>query len=147
MTIVKLNARKYANSMHGKGIYGKYTKVRLQKGYGIMDVLGKSASKLVLGGIGSSTGKYYGKQLGKLIGEKTGSKLVGEIAKAGLSSLGGVAGTRLGSFAGKKLGDTVFGDEEKKKNIKKGNEKVSLTQLLDQAREKMQIGSGINLQY
>jgi len=147
MTIVKLNARKYANSMHGKGIYGKYTKVRLQKGYGIMDVLGKSASKLVLGGVGSSAGKYYGKQLGKLIGDATGSKLLGSIAKSGLSSLGGVAGSRVGSFAGKKLGETVFGEQENKKNEKKKNEKVSLTQLLDQAREKMQIGSGINLQY
>lgn len=147
MTIVKLNQRKYASSMHGKGIYGKYTKVRLQKGYGIVDVIGKNASKLVLGGVGSSAGKYYGKQLGKLIGEKTGSKLIGEIAKSGLSSLGGVAGNRLGNLAGKKLGDTVFGDEEKKKREKKSNEKVSLTQLLDQAREKMQIGSGINLQY
>lgn len=149
MAIVKLNRKNYTTRMYGRGIYGKFTKVKLQNGSGIVDGLGKAATKYVLGGIGKSTGAYAGKQLGKLIKEKTGSELLGTIAKAGLSSLGGVAGERLGSTAGKFLGNTVFDDDERKKKKKKPEETTSLSRLLDQARSKItgsgMDGRGINL--
>ena len=61
MTIVKLNKRNYVRSLHGRGIHGRYSKVIMQHGYGIVENLGKNASKLVLGGIGKSTGSYFGK--------------------------------------------------------------------------------------
>jgi len=144
MPIVKLNANKYSSAMHGRGINGKYFKVRTQNGYGIVDSLGKDASKYVLGGIGKSTGGYYGKMLGKLIGDKTGSKLLGQVAKASLGSLGGLAGNSAGQFVGKHLGNTVFGNNESKKKEKKTEEKVSLSQLLDNARKSI-TGSGINI--
>ena len=135
MTICKLNKRLYVSSMHGRGIYGKYSKVLLQHGHGIVDGLGRVATKHVLGGIGRSTGSHFGKQLGKLIGQKTGSQLLGSIAKAGLSSIGGFGGEKLGSTVGHLLGNTVFADKEKKK--KKEPPKVSLSQLLEQARSKI----------
>jgi len=140
MTIVKLHANRYSHAMYGRGINGKYYKVRMRHGYGIMDSIGKDASKYILGGVGKSTGSYYGKQLGKLIGDKTGSKLVGTIAKSALGSLGGLAGDKLGKFAGHHLGNTVFGNDEKKKKEKdkekkQESEKVSLSQLLDNARK------------
>ena len=146
MTIVKLNKRLYATRMYGRGIHGKYSKVLLRHGYGIVDGIGKAASNYVLGGIGRSTGSYAGKQLAKIIQDKTGSQLIGSIAKAGLSSLGGLAGEKLGSVAGRFLGNTVFKTPEKKKK-KKPN--VSLSQLLEQARAKVmpKAGSGINLMY
>lgn len=146
MTIVKLNRRMYVSPMHGKGIYGKYHKVLLQRGTGIVDTLGKSATKYVLGGLGKSTGAYAGKQLGKLIKQKTGSELLGTIAKSALSSLGGLAGEKLGNTTGKLLGNTVFQEKKKKK---KEQPKVSLAQLLEQARSKImpagQEATGINL--
>lgn len=151
MTIIKINKRAYSRAMNGRGIYGRYSKVRMQDGYGIVDTLGKQATKHVLGGIGRSTASYYGKQLGKIIGTKTGSPLLGKIAQSGLSALGGVAGENLGSTVGKVLGNTVFNDKEKEKKDKKKTEKISLNQLLEQARNKItgngMQGSGINLQY
>jgi len=152
MTIIKLNKRAYTHAMHGKGIHGKYSKVRMQQGYGIFDTLGKTASKHVLGGLGKTTGNYYGKQLGKLIGDKTGSKLLGSVAKSGLSALGSFAGDRLGSTVGKVIGNNVFSDAEKEKKDKKKQEKVSLNDLLDNARKRitgsgMQYGQGISLNY
>jgi len=143
MTIVKLNKRAYVSRMHGRGIYGKYHTVLTQQGTGIFDGLGKSATRYVLGGIGKSSGAYAGKQLGKLIQDKTGSELLGSIAKSGLSSLGGLAGEKLGATTGKLLGDTVFN----KKKKKKPEHKITLAQLLDQARSKImpQSGNGINL--
>lgn len=144
MTIAKLNKRMYVSQMHGRGIYGRYHRVVTQRGTGIFDGLGKTATKYVLGGIGKQSGSYAGKQLGKLIQEKTGSELLGSIAKAGLSSLGGLAGEKLGATTGKLLGDTVFNKEKKKK---KPESRITLAELLDQARSKImpQTGNGINL--
>lgn len=146
MTIVKINARNYVSTMHGRGIYGKYSRVRMQNGYGIVDTLGKNATKMILGGLGKSTGQYYGKQLGKLIGEKTGSKLAGKAVGAVASSLASMAGNRLGSTAGKFIGEQVF--ESKKK---KDEPKISLSQLLENAKKQIgsvgQSGSGIMLNY
>lgn len=152
MTIVKLNKRKYTAAVNGRGIYGKYTRVAHSSGdtygYGIVDTLGKSASKMVLGGVGKSTGSFYGKKLGKIIGEKTGSKLLGNIAKASIGSLGGLAGEKIGSQAGKYLGNTVFSDDEKKKKAKKTAAKsegtTSLSQLLDNARSRIESLGGTN---
>lgn len=146
MTIVKLNKRLYVSHLHGRGIYGKYSKVPLRHGYGIIDGLGKTAANYVLGGIGKSSGQFAGKQLAKLIQEKTGSKILGSIAKSGLSALGGLAGEKLGSTAGRFLGNTVFADKEKEKKKKKAPQ-VSLSQLLEQARSKVMGGSGISLMY
>src|SRR5690349_15786958 len=98
--IVDLNKKAYRTRMYGRGIYGRVYKVRTQKGSGLVDSLGKSATKYLLGGVGKSTGSYFGKQLGKVIQEKTGSELLGKIAKTGLSALGGVAGEKLGSTSG-----------------------------------------------
>ena len=148
MTIVKLNKRAYVSHMHGRGIHGRYSKVLRQSGYGIVDELGKSATKYVLGGVGKSTGAYAGKALGNLIKEKTGSELLGKVAKSALSSLGGLAGAQLGKTSGKFLGNTVFSDKEmEEKKKKKEAPKVSLSQLLEQARSKIspQQGQGINL--
>lgn len=151
MTIVKLNKRKYVSHMHGRGINGRYAKVlRDHLGYGIASELGKNASKYVLGGLGKSSGAYAGKALGHLIKEKTGSELLGKVAKSALSSLGGLAGAQLGRTTGKLLGNTVFSDkEQEEKKKKKEAPKVSLSQLLEQARNKVGIsnqqGSGINL--
>ncbi|HRP37086.1 MAG TPA: hypothetical protein PLS50_04710 [Candidatus Dojkabacteria bacterium] len=151
MVLLKVNRRKYVSAIHGRGLYGRYKRIPIrQGGYGIMDSLGKSASKYVLGGIGRSTGSFAGKKLGRLIGETTGSKLLGTIAKAGLSSLGGVMGSKLGSVSGKLLGNTVFSDKEtqekdkkkKKQSEQKETAKVSLSSLLDQARSK--IGEAIS---
>jgi hypothetical protein len=150
MTIVKLNARNYARTMHGRGIYGKYSKIRTQSGYGIVDALGKNATKMILGGLGKTTGAFAGKQLGKFVTEKTGSKLAGKAIGAVASSLAGMAGNRLGSTAGKFIGNTVF-DDKKKKPAAEG--RVSLAQLLDNARKQIgavtsgQSGSGIMLNY
>ena len=147
MTIVKLNKRAYVSRMMGRGVHGRYSKVlRDHGGYGITDSLGKNASKFVLSGIGKSSGAYAGKQLGKMIQEKTGSQLLGKIAKSGLSALGGLAGAQLGKQSGRLLGNTVFSDKKEEK--KKEAPKVSLSQLLEQARNKMmgpQQGNGINL--
>lgn len=145
MAIVKLNKRLYVSRMYGRGIYGRYSKVPIQHGYGIVDGIGKSAAKYVLGGLGKSTGQFAGKQLAKLIKEKTGSELIGSIAKAGLSSLGGLAGEKLGTTTGNLLANTVLNTKKKKKEAPK----VTLSQLLEQARNKImpQTASGINLQY
>lgn len=150
MTIVKLNRRLYVSHMHGRGIHGRYAKVmRDHMGYGIVDSLGKNATKYVLGGVGKSTGAYAGKALGNLIKEKTGSELLGKVAKSALSSLGGLAGAQIGRTTGKLLGNTVFSDkEQEEKKKKKEAPKVSLSQLLEQARSKIaapQQGQGINL--
>ena len=145
MTIAKLNRRMYVSQMHGRGIYGKYHRIITQRGTGIFDGLGKTATQYVLGGLGKSSGSYAGKQLGKLIQQKTGSELLGSIAKSGLSSLGGLAGEKLGATTGKLLADTVFDDKKKKK--KKPEHRITLSELLDQARAKVmpQSGNGINL--
>lgn len=153
MTIVRLNQPMYKTRMYGRGIYGRAYKLKTQKGYGIFDNLGKSASKMLLGGVGKSSGAYAGKQLGKLIGEKTGSKLLGQIAKSGLSALGGVAGNKVGSIAGNFLGDTVFGNkekEEKERKKKKAEETPALSKLFETARNKLsgtQSGQGISIRY
>jgi len=154
MTIVKLNHKAYMTKMYGRGIYGRAYKVKTQKGMGIVDTLGKSASKYILGGIGKSSGAYAGKQLGKLIESKTGSQLLGKIAKSGLSALGGVAGQNLGSMAGKVLSNSVFSDKEKeekeKKKMKKSEETPALSQLFETARNKIagtQSGQGISIRY
>lgn len=153
MTIVKLNQPLYKTRMYGRGIYGRAYKVKTQKGMGIVDTLGKSASKYILGGIGKSSGAYAGKQLGKLIADKTGSQLLGKIAKSGLSALGGVAGQNLGNVAGKVLGNTVFSDkekEEREKKKKKSEETPALSQLFETARNKIsgaQSGQGISIRY
>jgi hypothetical protein len=145
MVLVKNNKKRYVSAIYGRGINGKYSRyLKKQGGYGIMADLGANATKAVLGGIGKSTGSYYGKQLGKLIEGKTGSKLLGTVAKAGLSSLGGLAGERLGSLGGKQLGKTVFSDKEKEKKKKEEeNPKPGLSQLLDMARNKITGGSGM----
>lgn len=142
--IVHLNKRRYVSAMHGRGLNGRYSRVTTQNGYGIADSMGKNASKFVLSGIGKSTGAYAGKALGKLIQEKTGSQLLGKIAKAGLSSLGGVAGQNLGKFSGKLLGNTVFSEDKKKKEEKP---KVSLSSLLEQARSRISSGTGSGIAY
>lgn len=144
MTLVKLSPRKYVKKMYGRGM-GKYSKVLTRNGYGIVDSIGQAATKHVLGGLGHSTGKYYGKQLGKLIGDKTGSPLFGTIAKSALGSLGGLAGNKLGSTIGNVISNNVFPEEEKKKSDKQ--KKVTLNQLLEQARGKImgQAGSGIKI--
>src|SRR4051812_17685212 len=129
MTVVKLSPRKYVTQLHGRGIYGRYSKVRMPHGYGIVDTLGKTATKHVLGGVGKATASHYGKQLGKLIGAKTGSPILGSIAKAGFSALGGLAGQKLGSTLGNVISNRVFTGEDKKK--KKDEEKVSLNSLLE----------------
>lgn len=156
MTIVKLNKKMYISKMQGRGIHGRYSKVLRKHGYGIGSILGKEASKYVLGGLGKSSGAYAGKQLGKLIQEKTGSELLGKIAKSGLSSLGGLAGQQVGKQASKLLSSTVFSDDEKDKKKKKKKEeesapRSSLSELLEQARNKvtssLQQGSGINYVY
>ena len=141
MTIVKLNKNLYCNKIYGRGIYGKRSQVRLQNGYGILDELGKGATKHVLASLGKTTGSFGGKQIAKLIQEKTGSKLLGSVAKSALGSLGGLAGQKLGSVAGNFLGNTVFqGDKDKKKK----KPAVSLSELLDQARKKiMPSGNGL----
>jgi hypothetical protein len=152
MTIVKLNKRAYVSKIHGRGINGKYSRVlRAHKGYGIVDDLGQSATKYVLSGLGKTTGAYAGKQLGRMIKEKTGSDLLGKIAQAGLSALGGVAGANLGKQSGKLLGRTVFAEKEDEKKKKKKDEdttKMSLSQMLEQARNRVgsaMQGNGINL--
>ena len=147
MPVVRLNKRAYTSQMYGKGIHGRYSKVVRQHGFGIAETMGKEASKYVLGGLGKSVGAYSGKQLGKLIQEKTGSELLGKVAKSALSSLGGLAGNQIGKTGAKLLNSTVFAEPEKKK--KKEAPKVSLSELLDQARTKVgigpQTGNGINL--
>ena len=152
MTVIKLNKKAYQSRMHVHGIGGHYTKVLRQSGsgigYGIVDSMGKEATKYVLGGLGKSSGSYAGKQLGRLIQEKSGSEFLGKVAKSALSSLGGLAGQQVGKLSGKLLGDTVFSDKEKEKEKKKKEApKVSLSELLDQARTKvgLQSGNGINL--
>ena len=54
MTIIKLNKKAYQSRMYGRGIGGRYTKVLRQSGsgigYGIVDSMGKEATKYVLGG-------------------------------------------------------------------------------------------------
>jgi hypothetical protein len=151
MAIVKLNRRRYVSAIHGRGLYGRYHRVLLpQGGHGIIDSLGKEASKYILGGIGKSSGAYAGKALGKLIQDKTGSQLLGKVAKAGLSSLGGLAGQNLGHLSGKLLGNTVFSNKEQEdKKKKKAAPGVSLSSLLDQARSKVMPGSssGSGLMY
>ena len=153
MTIVRLNQPMYKTRMYGRGIYGRAYKLKTQKGYGIFDNLGKSASKMLLGGVGKSSGAYAGKQLGKLIESKTGSKLLGTIAKSGLSALGGVAGQNLGNVAGSFLGNTVFGDKEKEardKKKKKAEETPALSKLFETARNRIagtQSGQGISIRY
>lgn len=144
MVLVKLNKRLYVTRMNGRGMQ-RYSRVITQRGTGIVDSLGKSATKYVLGGIGKSSGAFAGKQLGKLIQEKTGSELLGKIAKSGLSALGSVAGKNIGKLSGKLLSDTVFQEPKKVKE----KPKVSLNELLEQARSKVmpQIGDGINLIY
>lgn len=132
MTIVKLNKKKYVQRMYGRGIYGKYSKVRLMNGSGIVSTIGQAATQHVLGGLGKSTGSFYGKQLGKLIGDKTGSKLLGSVAKSALSGIGSFAGNKLGDKLGQLVANKVFSHEEKKKE-----KKVSLSELLDQARNRI----------
>jgi hypothetical protein len=146
MVLVKLNPRRYVVPIYGKGIHGRYSRVLMKHGYGIVDTLGSAATKHILGGLGSSTGKFYGKKLGKLIGDKTGSDLVGTIAKTALGSLGSFAGDRLGHTVGNLISNKVFPAEEEKKKKEK-DKKVTLNQLLSQARAKItgQAGSGINL--
>lgn len=154
MTICKLAPGKYVKQAHGHGMNGRYYKVLMPHGYGLVDAVGKNATKMLLGSIGKSAGNYYGRSLGKFIGEKTGSDLAGKVAKAAIGSLAGLAGNAVGSQVGRIIGNTVFSDkaqaEKSNKKGKKDAEKVSLNQLLDSVRSKVsggQSGSGIMLRY
>lgn len=147
MVFPKFNSRAYSSRMYGRGIYGRAYKVKTQYGTGIFDSLGKTASKSIFSGLGKTSGKYGGKQLAKMIEDKTGSKLLGQVSKAALSGIGGLAGAQLGNIVGKTLGDTVFKEDKKKKDEKP---KVSLSELLAQARSKIsgeQTGNGIAIDY
>jgi len=134
MTIVRLSKRKYTHPIYGRGIYGRYSKVRMQNGYGIID----SAASFALGGLGRKAGKAGGKKLAKFIQDKTGSELLGSISKSALGALGGFAGEKLGKHATKLIGNALSGPEKEKEKKKKESEKISLNQLLDSARNKIQ---------
>lgn len=137
--------------MHGSGKTGKYIKMNMihrgQFGTGIVETLGKAGTKAVLGSLGKNVGSYGGKQLAKFIQDKTGSKLLGNVAKAALGSVGAFAGSKLGNVTGRVLANTVFKEPEKKKENK--TEKVSLSELMDRARAKLlnptQSGTGISI--
>jgi hypothetical protein len=156
MTICKLAPQKYVRSAHGHGIHGRYYRVMTPRGYGLVDTIGKNATKMLLGSVGKSAGSYYGRSLGKWVGDKTGSALAGKMAKAAIGSLAGLAGSAVGNQAGKLIGNTVFSDkaqaEKSGKKAKKSDEKMSLNQLLDSVRSKVagnaaQSGSGLMLRY
>lgn len=150
MVLVNMNKRFYVTRMCGRS--GKYCRVPLQNGTGIFDAIGKAGTKAVLSSIGKNSGAYGGKQLAKLIQDKTGSKLLGRISKAALSSVGAFAGQKLGNMSGKLLGNTVF-KEKGKENDNKKKERVSVSELMDAARNKLmgnsseQAGQGINIMY
>jgi hypothetical protein len=148
MTIVKLNLKKYVKTLHGRGIYGRYSQVKSQDGTGIVDSLGKNATKMLLGGIGKAGGKHLGSTIGKWIGDKTGSKLVGKIAKTAVGSLAGLAGGKAGQALGSLVGNAAFNAAPAKK-AKKGEQATTLSQMLDKARAAIgsQAGNGIMLQY
>ena len=143
MSLVKANRRKYVVRLNGR--CGKYCKIPLKHGSGILESLGKAGTKSVLGAIGKNSGSYAGKQLAKFIQDKTGSELLGKIAKSGLSSIGSFAGQRLGNVSGKLLGDTLFDDKKDKKK----EQRVSVSELMNKARERLlggnQSASGINI--
>lgn len=154
MVLLKLSARSYVRPIYARGIYGKYSKVKMQHGYGIVNTLGKNATKLLLSGLGKSGGKHLGSIAGKFINDKTGSKFIGNIAKTAVGSLAGLAGEKGGHALGTLLGNTVFNEtpEQKKQKAKKTDQKISLSSLLDQARSKITgtngaTGSGILLNY
>jgi len=146
MTILR-NANKRKMIMHGAGRSSHYVKVPMkmngQCGKGIIDGLGKAGTKAILGSLGKNVGSYGGKQIAKFIQDKTGSELAGKVAKAALSSIGSFGGQKLGQVTGKVLSNAIFSEPKKKKE-----EKVSLTQLMDRARERLtgnQQGQGISL--
>lgn len=147
MTIVKGPAKRKM-IIHGSGRSGNYSKIPMkingQIGHGILSALGKSSSKAILGSLGKNVGSYGGKHIAKMIQDKTGSELLGKVAKSVLSNVGAFAGSKLGNTTGKLLGNTVFADKEKKKEKK---ENVSVSELMDRARQKLmgQQGNGINL--
>jgi len=155
MTVVKLNPHKYVRAAHGHGIHGRYYKVMTPQGYGLVDTIGKNATKMLLGSVGKTAGSYYGRNLGKWVGDKTGSPLAGKVAKAAIGSLAGLAGSALGNQAGRLIGNTVFSasaqDEKNNKNKKKSDDKMSLNQLLDSVRSRVTgsapSGSGLMLRY
>lgn len=111
MTIVRLAKRKYTHPIYGRGIYGRYSKVRMQHGYGIID----SAAGYALGSLGRKAGKAGGKRLAKFIQDKTGSEFLGDISKNALGALGGFAGEKLGKHATRLLATHLVGDNDEKK--------------------------------
>jgi hypothetical protein len=154
MTIVKLSAKNYVHTMHGRGVYGKYAKVHTPHGYGVVDALGSTATKMILSGLGKSSGKHLGTLAGKWIKTKTGSDILGKIAKSAVGGVAGFAGQKVGNAVGHLIGNTIFKGEEGGKR-KKSHQKVSVSQLLDQARERIagapkpvsQSGQGLLLHY
>lgn len=138
MSIVNIyNKKRYCKTLYGgKACVGKYIVSVDQFGQGIIENLGKSASKAVFGSVGKSVGGVAGAKIGDFVKEKTGSDLLGKIVKGVAKSSLGFLGQHAGKQLGTVLSNVVMPNEKKKKK----DPSTNLENLMNSARQRLLSG-------